>query len=66
VSVPLSILDLVSISEGSNARQAIAASVTSAQLADRRGYTRLWFAEHHNTSGTPRRRRSGSVWVPAA
>ncbi|WP_019157827.1 LLM class flavin-dependent oxidoreductase [Brevibacterium senegalense] len=49
MSVPLSILDLVSISEGSTAREAIAASVTSAQLADRLGYTRLWFAEHHNT-----------------
>ena len=49
MSVPLSILDLVSISEGSSAREAIAASVSSAQLADRLGYTRLWFAEHHNT-----------------
>lgn len=49
MSVPLSILDLVSISDGSNAREAIAASVQSAQLADRLGYSRLWFAEHHNT-----------------
>ncbi|HLS33680.1 MAG TPA: LLM class flavin-dependent oxidoreductase [Brevibacterium sp.] len=47
--VPLSILDLVSISEGSTARDGIAASVRSAQLADRLGYHRLWFAEHHNT-----------------
>ncbi|MGO1765520.1 MAG: LLM class flavin-dependent oxidoreductase [Brevibacterium yomogidense] len=47
--VPLSILDLVSISEGSTARDGIAASVRSAQLADRLGYRRLWFAEHHNT-----------------
>lgn len=49
MSVPLSILDLVSISEGSTARDAIAASMSSAQLADRLGYKRLWFAEHHNT-----------------
>lgn len=49
MAIPLSILDLVSISEGSTAREAIAASMNSAQLADRLGYRRLWFAEHHNT-----------------
>jgi luciferase family oxidoreductase group 1 len=49
LSVPLSILDLVSISEGSTARDAIAASMASAREADRLGYRRLWFAEHHNT-----------------
>jgi len=47
--VPLSILDLVPISEGSTARDAIAASMNSARLADQLGYHRLWFAEHHNT-----------------
>lgn len=49
MSVPLSILDLVSISEGSTAADAIDAAMRSAQLADRLGYRRLWFAEHHNT-----------------
>lgn len=49
MSVPLSILDLVSISEGATARDGIAASMESARLADRLGYSRLWFAEHHNT-----------------
>ncbi|MDV8002190.1 LLM class flavin-dependent oxidoreductase [Rhodococcus sp. IEGM 1408] len=49
MSVPLSILDLVSIPEGSTAREGIAASMESARLADRLGYKRLWFAEHHNT-----------------
>ncbi|MCV7190254.1 LLM class flavin-dependent oxidoreductase [Mycolicibacterium thermoresistibile] len=49
MSVPLSILDLVPISEGSTARDAIAASMNSARLADQLGYHRLWFAEHHNT-----------------
>lgn len=48
--VPLSVLDLVSISEGSTAREGIAASMAAAQVADRLGYTRLWFAEHHNTT----------------
>lgn len=49
MSVPLNILDLVSISEGSTARDAIRASMHSARLADELGYRRLWFAEHHNT-----------------
>lgn len=49
MSVPLNILDLVSISEGSTARDAITASMESAKLADQLGYRRLWFAEHHNT-----------------
>lgn len=49
MSVPLSILDLVSISEGSTARDGIAASMDSARSADRLGFHRLWFAEHHNT-----------------
>ncbi|WP_235940694.1 LLM class flavin-dependent oxidoreductase [Paramicrobacterium fandaimingii] len=48
-SVPLSILDLVSIPERSTVRDSIAASMESARLADRLGYRRLWFAEHHNT-----------------
>ena len=47
--VPLSILDLVPISEGTTAREAIATSLESAALADRLGFRRLWFAEHHNT-----------------
>lgn len=49
MSIPLNILDLVSISEGATAREAIAASMESARLADELGYRRLWFAEHHNT-----------------
>lgn len=49
MSIPLSILDLVSISEGSTARDGLDASRASARLADELGYERLWFAEHHNT-----------------
>ncbi|APX34239.1 alkane 1-monooxygenase [Brachybacterium sp. P6-10-X1] len=48
--VPLSILDLVSISEGMSTREAITASMDGAQAADRLGYERYWFAEHHNTN----------------
>lgn len=47
--VPLSILDLLPISEGSTAHDSIAASMESARFADQLGFHRLWFAEHHNT-----------------
>lgn len=47
--VPLSILDLVPISEGMSTAQAITASMDGARAADRLGYHRYWFAEHHNT-----------------
>lgn len=48
MSLPLSILDLVPVPEGSSSTQAIANSVALAQAADRAGYTRYWIAEHHN------------------
>ena len=48
--VPLSLLDLVPISDGMTAREAITASMEAAKAADRLGYERLWFAEHHNTN----------------
>lgn len=47
--VPLSILDLVPMSEGMTMRDAIAASMRSARTADETGFARYWFAEHHNT-----------------
>ena len=48
--LPLSILDLVPVSEGSSGPQAIANSISLAQAADAAGYTRYWIAEHHNTT----------------
>lgn len=48
--VPLSLLDLVPISEGMSTREGIEASMAGAQAADRLGYERYWFAEHHNTN----------------
>ncbi|HET7095395.1 MAG TPA: LLM class flavin-dependent oxidoreductase, partial [Thermomicrobiales bacterium] len=48
---PLSILDLTPIAAGSTAEQALRDSVELAMLADRLGYHRLWYAEHHNTAG---------------
>ncbi len=46
--LPLSILDLAFVAEGQSAREALAGTVTFAQRAEARGYTRLWYAEHHN------------------
>ena len=43
----LSLQDLAPIAEGSTTRQALAETVLLAQEADRLGYTRLWYAEHH-------------------
>ena len=48
---PLAILDLVPISSGSTAAQALRNSVDLAQHAERLGYARYWFAEHHLNPG---------------
>ncbi|PXW31347.1 UNVERIFIED_CONTAM: luciferase family oxidoreductase group 1 [Williamsia faeni] len=45
--VPLSILDLSPISEGSDAATALKNSVDLAQHAELWGYSRYWLAEHH-------------------
>ncbi|WP_020008226.1 LLM class flavin-dependent oxidoreductase [Salinicoccus albus] len=47
--VPLNLLELVSISENQTVREAIEAAMENAQLIDKLGFKRLWFAEHHNT-----------------
>jgi luciferase family oxidoreductase group 1 len=49
--VPLSILDLVPVVEGSTPRDALQRSLDLAQAAERLGYTRYWVAEHHNMVG---------------
>jgi luciferase family oxidoreductase group 1 len=48
---PLSFLDLTPIESGSDAYQALGVSVELARIAEELGYTRIWYAEHHNTSG---------------
>lgn len=45
--VPLSILDLAPVSEGSDAATALRNTVELAQRAERWGYRRYWIAEHH-------------------
>ncbi len=47
--VPISILDLVPVSDGSTVRDAMAASFEAVRLADSVGFRRYWFAEHHNS-----------------
>ena len=47
MTVPLSILDLAPISEGSDAATALRNTVDLAQHAEQWGYNRYWVAEHH-------------------
>jgi luciferase family oxidoreductase group 1 len=47
-TVPLSILDLAAVGEGETIAESFAGSVMLAQLAERLGYHRVWYAEHHS------------------
>jgi luciferase family oxidoreductase group 1 len=49
--IPLSILDLVPVTLGSNPGAALRNSLELVQQAERHGYTRYWVAEHHNMTG---------------
>ncbi len=49
--IPLSVLDLAPITEGSNATQSFKNSVQLAQLTEKLGFNRYWLAEHHNMPG---------------
>ncbi|MGY3128581.1 luciferase family oxidoreductase group 1 [Agrococcus sp. UYP33] len=44
----LSVLDLAPIAPGETAGASLAGSVELAQAAERLGYARVWYAEHHN------------------
>jgi luciferase family oxidoreductase group 1 len=48
MTIPISVLDLAPIARGATASESIAASVALAQHAEEYGYTRVWYAEHHN------------------
>ncbi|SEM86970.1 LLM class flavin-dependent oxidoreductase, partial [Streptacidiphilus jiangxiensis] len=50
-NTPLAVLDLVPISSGSNAPQALRNSIDLAQHAEDLGYARYWVAEHHLNPG---------------
>src|SRR6187399_2543779 len=49
--IPLSILDLAPVTEGSNVTQTFANTLDLARHAERLGYKRYWLAEHHNMPG---------------
>jgi luciferase family oxidoreductase group 1 len=51
MSTPISVLDLTQIEKGSSSAVALANSVELAQEAERLGYERVWFAEHHSSIG---------------
>jgi luciferase family oxidoreductase group 1 len=44
----LSMLDLVSVREGSSVSDALSLALRTAQHAEKLGFTRYWMAEHHN------------------
>jgi alkanesulfonate monooxygenase SsuD/methylene tetrahydromethanopterin reductase-like flavin-dependent oxidoreductase (luciferase family) len=50
-NTPLAVLDLVPVSSGSTAGQALRNSIDLAQQAEQAGYLRYWFAEHHLNPG---------------
>jgi luciferase family oxidoreductase group 1 len=49
--VPLSVLDLAFVAEGSTPADALRNSLDLAQHVERLGYRRFWLAEHHNMIG---------------
>lgn len=48
MSIPFSILDLARVVEGGSIEQSFKDCVRTAQAAERLGYNRVWYAEHHN------------------
>ncbi|PQZ87019.1 alkane 1-monooxygenase [Arthrobacter sp. MYb227] len=48
MSIPLSILDLAPIRPGGTAAETFNESVQLAQSAEAHGFSRVWYAEHHN------------------
>ncbi|MGW3151708.1 LLM class flavin-dependent oxidoreductase [Streptomyces sp. NPDC001177] len=49
--IPLGVLDLVPVSSGSTATEALRNSIDLARQAESFGYARYWFAEHHLNPG---------------
>ena len=50
-NIPLSVLDLSPINEGSTATESFRNSVDLAQHVEKWGFNRYWLAEHHNMPG---------------
>ncbi|MGT2527131.1 LLM class flavin-dependent oxidoreductase [Streptomyces nojiriensis] len=49
--IPLGVLDLIPVVSGSTAAEALHHSIDLARQAERLGYARYWFAEHHLNPG---------------
>jgi luciferase family oxidoreductase group 1 len=49
--IPLSVLDLAPVPEGSDTGQSLRNSLDLARAAERLGYRRFWMAEHHSMPG---------------
>lgn len=49
--IPVSILDLCPVPDGSTPADSFRNSLELAQAAEKNGYTRFWLAEHHNMPG---------------
>ncbi len=47
-ALPLSLLDLATVESDGDVRSALQHSVALAQTAEQHGYSRVWYAEHHN------------------
>ncbi|TCD12126.1 LLM class flavin-dependent oxidoreductase [Pedobacter frigidisoli] len=50
-NIPYSVLDLATVLDGYTAADTFKTSLELAQQSDALGYTRYWFAEHHNMAG---------------
>lgn len=50
LKIPLSILDLAAVGRDETIAESFAGSVELARTAERSGYRRVWYAEHHNIS----------------
>ena len=50
-SIPFSLLDLVSVRQGSDAGETLKHTLEYARAADELGFKRFWLAEHHNMEG---------------
>jgi luciferase family oxidoreductase group 1 len=51
LGIPVSVLDLAPVGQGSTAAAALRASLELVEVAERLGYHRYWVAEHHNMPG---------------
>ena len=51
LGIPLSVLDLAPVGEGSSPAEALRNSLELVQHVERLGYLRYWVAEHHNMPG---------------